>query len=58
MYVRIYSSLYVHLSRICNCTKSGNQPVDNVVLHILRYTFWLYNCTNCDQLHVKICPGL
>jgi len=20
-------------------------------------TFRFYNCTNCDQLHVKICPG-
>src|SRR6218665_1843245 len=25
-------------------------------LHILHYTFRVYNCTNCDQLHVKICP--
>jgi len=27
-------------------------------LHILHYTFRFYNCTNCDQLHVKICPGI
>jgi len=26
-------------------------------LHILHCTFRFYNCTNCDQLHVKICPG-
>ena len=26
-------------------------------LHILQYTFRFYNCTNCDQLHVKICPA-
>jgi len=25
-------------------------------LHILHCTFRFYNCTNCDQLHVKICP--
>jgi len=26
-------------------------------LHFLHYTFRFYNYTNCDQLHVKICPG-
>ena len=26
-------------------------------LHILHCTFRFYNCTNCDQLHVKIFPG-
>src|SRR6218665_22978 len=24
-------------------------------LHTLHYTFLFYNCTNCDQLYVKIC---
>jgi len=34
--------------------------VDNTttaLLHILHCTFRFYNCTNCDQLHTKICPG-
>ena len=26
--------------------------------HILHCTLRYYNCTNCDQLHVKICPAL
>jgi len=26
-------------------------------LHILHCTFRFYNCTICDQLHVKICPA-
>jgi len=26
-------------------------------LDILHCTFWFYNCTSCDQLHVKICPA-
>jgi len=25
-------------------------------LYILHYTFRFYNCTNCDQLDVKLCP--
>jgi len=27
-------------------------------LHILHCAFRFYNCTNCDQLHVKICPAV
>src|SRR6218665_4197300 len=27
-------------------------------LHILHCAFGLYNCSNCDQLHTKICPAL
>src|SRR6218665_637434 len=26
-------------------------------LHILHCIFRFYNCTNCNQLHVTICPG-
>jgi len=26
-------------------------------LHILHWTFQICNCTNCDQLYVKICPA-
>jgi len=26
-------------------------------LHIIQCTFRLHNCTNCDQLHIKICPA-
>jgi len=25
--------------------------------YILHCTFRFYNCTNCDQLYGKICPG-
>jgi len=25
-------------------------------LHISHCTVRFYNCTNCDQVHVKICP--
>jgi len=42
------------LSRIYNCTKPGYWPIDNAATAQLHCTF--YNCTNCDQLHVKICP--
>src|SRR6218665_1210818 len=26
-------------------------------LHVLYCSFRFYNCTNCDQLHTKICPA-
>jgi len=26
-------------------------------LQILQCTIGFYNCTKCDQLHVKICPA-
>src|SRR6218665_1960614 len=48
------------LSRIYNCRKPGNRPIDiaatshfTLGLHISKY-----KCTNCDSLHVKICPAL
>ena len=44
------------LSRIYNCTKHGNRPNDNATTAHLHCIFRFYNCTNCDQLHVKICP--
>jgi len=43
------------LSRIYNCTKHGNRPNDNATTAHLHCIFRFYNCTNCDQLHVKIC---
>jgi len=45
------------LSRIYNCTIHGNRPIDNATAAHLHCIFRLYNCTNCDQLHAKICPG-
>jgi len=45
------------LSRIYNCTKHGNRPTDNAESALLHCTFQFYNCTNCDQLHIKICSG-
>jgi len=44
-------------SRIYNCTKHGNRPINNVETALLHCTFRFYNCTNCDQLHVKIRPA-
>ena len=44
------------LSRIYNCTKHGNRPIENVTTAHLHCTFRFYNCINCDQLHVIICP--
>jgi len=44
------------LSRIYNCTIHGNRPIDNATSAHLHCTFGFYNCTSCDQLHVKICP--
>jgi len=46
------------LSRIYSCTNVIIGQLTMQQLHILHWTFRLYNCTNCDQLHVKICPGL
>ena len=43
------------LSRIYNCTKPGNRPIDNAKIVQVHCTFQFYNCTNCDQLHTKIC---
>ena len=43
------------LSRIYNCTIHGNRPIDNTTSAHLHFTFEFYNCTNCDQLHLKIC---
>ena len=46
-----FSSLFLTLSHLqsynYNCTIHHSQ---------LQITF--YNCRNCDQLHVKICPGI
>jgi len=39
-------------------TTAQNMPIGQLTmqqLHILHWTFRFYNCTNCDQLHVKIC---
>ena|SRR6218665_3683639 len=46
------------LSRIYNCTKHGNRPIDNTKTAYVTLKVRFYNCTNCDQLHVKICPAL
>jgi len=29
----------------------------NCTIHLLQLQITFYNCRNCDQLHVKICPG-
>jgi len=55
-YFHILSVLGHILSRIYNCTKHGNRPTDNAKPALLHCTFRFYNCTNCDQLHVNICP--
>jgi len=52
------SKSIIIISRIYNCTKHGNRPNDNATSAHLHCTFWFYNCTNCDQLHVKICPAI
>ena len=46
------------LSRIYNCAKHGNRPIDSAKTAHFTLQIRFYNCTNCDQLHVKICPGL
>ena len=30
----------------------------NCTIHLLQLQITFYNCRNCDQLRVKICPGL
>ena len=42
------------LSRIYNCTKHGNRPID--VATTAHFDFTTAQI-NCDQLHVKICPA-
>src|SRR6218665_884367 len=29
----------------------------NCTIHLLQLQVTIYNCRNCDQLHVKICPA-
>jgi len=41
------------LSRIYNCTKQGNRPIDKATTAHLDIT----TAQNCDQLYVKICPA-
>src|SRR6218665_1571304 len=43
---------------IYNCTKPGNRPIDIAATAYYTLHISIYNCTNCDQLHVKICPAL
>src|SRR6218665_1501302 len=45
------------LSGIYNCTKHGNRQIGNAKTAHLHCTLRFYNCTNCDQLHIKICPA-
>jgi len=45
------------LSRIYNCTKPGNRPIENAATAHFTLQFRFYNCTNCAQLHTKICRG-
>src|SRR6218665_2241201 len=43
------------LSRIYNCAQHGNRSIDNATTAHFTLHIRFYNCTNCDQLHVKIC---
>jgi|SRR6218665_626408 len=46
------------LSKIYNCTKHGNWKIDNATTAHFTLHISIFNCTSCDQLHVKICPAL
>ena len=46
------------LSRILTAQNMTIGQLTMQQLHIVHCTFRFYNCTNCDQLHVKICSDV
>jgi len=42
------------LTRISALLSAPKEELKNFFLNC---TFQFYNCTNCDQLHAKICPA-
>src|SRR6218665_364879 len=46
------------LSWIYDCIKPGNRPIDTAATAHFTLHISMYNCTNCDPMHVKICSAL
>src|SRR6218665_1272308 len=42
---------------VISCTLIYALPFTTAQITFFNCTFQFYNCTNCDQLHVKICPA-
>src|SRR6218665_2846033 len=51
---------FLAIRRFCPCFPPSHlQSYNyNCTIHLLQLQMTFYNCRNCDQLKVKICPGL